>query len=169
MTESILAMAKDLALAQIKAGQVPPEEMTAVLNATYETLKQLSENEQTDSSAPVSIRPTSWKKSITKHAVTCMECGATFRQLAKRHLQSHDLDGRTYRQKYGIPRTQSLSAKDVQAKRIAIVNRVKPWEKSPNNQKAQPKASAKTKPTPSKKAPKKMPKRAAKKATAKRP
>lgn len=130
MTESLLAMAKDLALAQIQAGQVTPEEMTSVLNSTYETLQRLGASEQTEAPGLTSPSPTSWKKSITKHAVTCIECGATFRQLSSRHLRMHDLDGRTYRQKYGIPRTQSLSAKDVQAKRIAIVQQVKPWEKS---------------------------------------
>lgn len=154
MTESLLAMAKDLALAQIQAGHVTPEDMTSVLNATYETLQQLSATENSESPVLASTGPTSWKKSITKHAVTCMECGATFRQLSARHLRIHDMDGRTYRQKYGIPRTQSLSAREVHAKRQAIVQRVKPWEKSPTNQKAQAKAAT-ARATASKKASKK--------------
>ena len=45
MTESLLAMAKDLALAQIQAGQVTPEDVTSVLNSAYETLEQLSATE----------------------------------------------------------------------------------------------------------------------------
>jgi predicted transcriptional regulator len=164
MTESLLAMAKDLALAQIQAGHVAPDEMTSILNATYEILQQLSATEQTESQTPVSTTLTNWKKSITKYAVTCLECGASFRQLSTRHLRLHGLDGRTYRQKYGIPRTQSLSARDVQATRLAIIQRVKPWEKSPTNQKAQAKAMDKTRPATSQKAPKKS----RKTATAKR-
>ena len=151
MAESLLAMAKELALAQIQAGHVTPEDMTSVLNSTYETLEQLNATEQSGSGALASNRSTDWKKSIAKHAVTCLECGATFRQLSSRHLRIHDLDGRTYRQKHGIPRTQSLSAKDVYAKRLAIVNQIKPWEKSPTHgapkktvAKAQPAVSKKT-------------------------
>lgn len=154
MTESLLAMAKDLALAQIQAGQVSPEEMTSVLNSTYETLQHLSASEQAVSPGLTSPSPTSWKKSITKHTVTCLECGASFRQLSRRHLRMHDMDGRTYRQKYGIPRTQSLSAKAVYAKRLEIVKQTKPWEKSPTSG-APKKTVAKAKPSTSKKTVKK--------------
>ncbi len=154
MTESLLAMAKDLALAQIQAGQVSPEEMTSVLNSTYETLQRLSASEQTPAPGLTPPSPTSWKKSITKHAVTCLECGASFRQLSSRHLRMHDLDGRTYRQKYGIPRTQSLSAQDVLTRRRAIVQAIKPWEKSPTSG-APKKTVPKSKPSTSKKTVKK--------------
>ncbi len=133
MSESLLAMAKDLALAQIQAGHVIPEDMTSVLNSTYETLQQLSANEDSATAVLAPPSPKSWKKSITKHAVTCLECGASFRQLSTRHLRMHDMDGRTYRKKHGIPQTQSLSSKDVYAKRLAIVNQTKPWEKSPTS------------------------------------
>jgi predicted transcriptional regulator len=74
--------------------------------------------------------PTHWKKSITKHAVTCLECGASFRQLSSRHLKLHDLDGRTYRTKYGIPVTQSLAARATTALRQQIVQQSRPWEKT---------------------------------------
>jgi hypothetical protein len=48
----------------------------------------------------------------------------------------HGLDGRSYRTKYGIPRTQSLSAREVLARRRQIVQRIRPWEKSPTSQPA---------------------------------
>ncbi len=171
MSESILEMAKELALAQIQAGHVTPDEMTSVLNSTYETLQQLSATEQSESSGVVPTTPTNWKKSITKHAVTCLECGATFRQLSARHLRVHDMDGRSYRIKYGIPRTQSLSARDVLARRREIVEASKPWEKSPTRSKAQAKATTKSRPAAAKKTPqkaaKKAPKKGPKKASAK--
>ena len=160
MTESLLSMAKDLTRAQIQAGQVRPEEMTSVLNSTYETLKHLQSTDQSESRELASEQPTNWKKSITKYAVTCLECGATFKQLSTRHLRRHDLDGRSYRQKYGIPRTQSLASQDVRARRQAIVQRVKPWEKSPTNPKAAAKAPTKTSRVAKKKTAKKSPKKA---------
>jgi ROS/MUCR transcriptional regulator protein len=52
----------------------------------------------------------------------------------------HGLDGRAYRSKYGMPRTQPLAAKETTSRRKEIVQRSKPWEKAPTFVKAQEKA-----------------------------
>ena len=101
--------------------------------------------EDADGSVPVTTpetpsKPDNWKKSITKHHVTCLECGASFKQLSVRHLRAHGLDGRSYREKYRIPRTQPLAAKETIAIRKEIVQRSRPWEKAPTFVKAQEKA-----------------------------
>ena len=70
--------------------------------------------------------PVDGKKSITKHAITCLECGRTLRQLSNRHLEAHGLDRRSYRAKYGIPRTQPLSAKETTARRKRILKAARP-------------------------------------------
>jgi predicted transcriptional regulator len=81
--------------------------------------------------------PVNWRKSITKHTVTCLACGATLKQLSVRHLKEHALDGKAYRLKYGIPRTQSLAAKAITLRRKEVVQRSRPWEKAPTYVKAQ--------------------------------
>jgi predicted transcriptional regulator len=63
-------------------------------------------------------------------------CGASFKQLSVRHLRNHELDPRSYRQRFGIPRTQPLSAKDTTAMRKKIVQQSRPWEKAPTYVKA---------------------------------
>jgi predicted transcriptional regulator len=145
MSESLLTMAKDLALAQITAGHATPDSLTELLNSTYATLQQLQDREQRGLGAMPYAIPVDWKKSITKHAITCLECGAHFKQLSRRHLQLHDLDGRSYRRKYGIPPAQPLAARDTTARRRQIVQRIRPWEQSPTYPKAKSKATAKTK------------------------
>jgi predicted transcriptional regulator len=145
MTESLLTMAKDIVQAQIEAGHATPENMTELLHSTYATLHQLHRSEQTDSSETAPQTPVNWKKSITKHAVTCLECGASFKQLSTRHLRLHDLDGRSYRDKYGIPRAQPLAARETTALRRQIVQQIRPWEKTPTYQKAHQPAAAKKK------------------------
>jgi predicted transcriptional regulator len=137
--QSVLEMAKDLVMAQIQAGQLPPEDMQNALQRTYASLIALKAQEETGFVSPVQIpeAATDWKKSITKHTVICLECGLTFKQLSRRHLQDHDLDGRSYRAKYEIPRTQPLSAKDTSALRKKIVQQSRPWEKAPTYVKAQ--------------------------------
>jgi predicted transcriptional regulator len=145
MSQTLLEMAKDLVMAQIEAQRLPPDEMHAALQQTYATLMTLKAQEDSDGIVPVATpetpsKPVTWRKSITKHTVTCLECGASFKQLSVRHLKEHGLDGKAYRIKYGIPRTQPLTAKEITSHRQEVVQRTKPWEKAPTFVKAQEKA-----------------------------
>jgi predicted transcriptional regulator len=139
MPKSLLEMATELVQAQVQAGQLSPEAMQDALQSTYASLLALKTQEETGATGTVEKPPalSDWRKSITRHAVTCLECGASFKQLSVRHLRHHDLDGRTYRQKYGIPRTQPLAARATTAKRREIVQQIRPWEKTPTYVKAQ--------------------------------
>jgi hypothetical protein len=78
-----------------------------------------------------------WRKSITKHTVTCLECGQSFKQLSVRHLMMHGLDGRSYRLKYRIPRTQPLAAKTTTERRRELAQEIRPWAQAPTFRKAQ--------------------------------
>ena len=89
MAQSVIEMAKDLVMAQIQTGNLPPEDMQIALQRTYTGLAELKGREE----AGISLAPTgdaqepvNWKQSITKHTVTCLECGASFKQLSVRHL-----------------------------------------------------------------------------------
>ncbi len=141
MTQTLLEMAKDLVLAQIQAHRLSPDDMHQALQQTYASLQALKTQEDSHSSVAIATpetlsKPVDWRKSITKHTVTCLECRASFKQLSGRHLTAHRLDGKTYRIKYGIPRTQPLAAKEVTSRRKEIVQRSRPWEKAPTFLKA---------------------------------
>ena len=145
MSQTLLEMAKDLVLAQIEAHRLSPDEMHAALQQTYASLKALQSLEDANGNVAVITpetppKPINWKISITKNHVTCLECGQSLKQLSVRHLKEHELDGRSYRIKYGIPRTQPLAAKEVTAKRQEIVQSSRPWEKAPTFLKAHGKA-----------------------------
>ena len=135
-------MAKDLVLAQIHVHRLAPEDMHAALQDTYSSLLALHAREASNgivaAEAPETPpAPSNWRKSITKHTVTCLACGASFKQLSVRHLRDHGLDARSYRVKYGMPPRQPLSARAVTALRKQIVQRSRPWEKAPTYLKAQ--------------------------------
>jgi predicted transcriptional regulator len=137
-------MAKDLVMAQITARQLSPDEMHQALQQTYASLTSLQAQEDTNGSVAVMTpetrpEPVNWKKSITKYIVTCLECGQSLKQLSVRHLKDHGLDGRSYREKYSIPRTQPLAAKEMTAKRKEIVQSSRAWEKAPTFIRAQKK------------------------------
>src|SRR5688572_12724186 len=133
MSSPILKMATDLVVAQTHTQQLTPDEVRELLLSTHATLLALQSQET--AGAPGSLYPASslgarsdWRSSILRHAITCLECGATFKQLSARHLRIHDLDPRSYRAKYGIPRTQALSARAITAHRRQLAHRIRPWE-----------------------------------------
>jgi predicted transcriptional regulator len=145
MPQTLLEMAKDLILAQIQAQKLSPEDMHTALQQTYSSLLTLQAQEDSNGIVAVATpetpaAPVHWRKSITKHHVTCLVCGASFKQLSVKHLREHGLDARSYRVQYGIPRNQPLSARSVTAMRQQIVQRSRPWEKAPTYLKAQEKA-----------------------------
>lgn len=151
MAQTILEMAKDLVMAQIQAGALSAEDMHKELQKSYAVLVELKAKEDAgvlgagfssmgaemgSKNGGMTKEPLSWKKSIKKYTIDCLECGASFKQLSVRHLKEHALDARSYRVKYGIPRTQPLSAKDTTAMRKKIVQESRPWEKAPTYIKA---------------------------------
>ena len=132
-------MAKDLTLALIENNLIAPEDMQKHLHQIHASLYELQAREDRHPGS-AEIReehtgaqpaPKDWRKSIKKYSVECLICGATFKQLSTRHLRQHDLDPRTYRQRFGIPRTQALSAKETTAMRRRVVQTIRPWEKAP--------------------------------------
>jgi predicted transcriptional regulator len=142
MPQSLLEMAKDLVMAQIEAHRLSPEDMHPALQQTYASLKALQALEEANGRVAIATpetppEPINWKKSITKYTVTCLECGQSLKQLSVRHLKDHGLDGRSYREKYRIPRKQPLAAKETTLKRKEIVQSSRPWEKAPTFVKAQ--------------------------------
>lgn len=151
---SVLEMTKEFVMAQIRAGNLPPDAMQTCLHETYMQLRVLQGHEEGRSSHPREVgagAPVlgSWKKSITKHTVTCLECGAVFKHLSSRHVQAHGLALRAYRITYGIPRGQPLAAKVVTTRRKQLVQQHRPWEHDLTYQKAQARtAAANTQTTP---------------------
>jgi predicted transcriptional regulator len=135
MQPSVLEMAKDLVKAQIEAGQLSPAAMSKALQESHASPMALQTRQvQVEAGEGSGVGSPSgsiaWRQSITRHAITCLECGDSFKQLSIRHLRQHDLEARSYRSKYGIPRTQSLAARDTTARRRQVVQAIRPWEKT---------------------------------------
>jgi predicted transcriptional regulator len=125
-------MAKDLVMALIQENLLAPENMQKELLKTHASLLELKAKEDGglrngDKMESTTARQVDWKKSIKKHSVECLVCGAIFKQLSARHLSMHDLDPRTYRQQFGIPATQPLSAKATTEMRRQVVQQIRPW------------------------------------------
>ncbi|PLX50025.1 MAG: transcriptional regulator [Desulfobulbaceae bacterium] len=123
MTKSLLEMAADIVKSQCQGTSMSTEDVAVALNNTFQSLQELqakearAEAEETgvaQGAAPRDIKP---EKSILKNKIICLECGESFKMLSPKHLASHDLDGRSYRQKYGLSLRQPLCAKALSEKR----------------------------------------------------
>ncbi len=135
MPQSLLEMTKELVTEHIRMGQVSTDEAQSLLLSTHQTLLNLQQVE-TSGAAPMSPEPSSavtpadWRSTITRHAIICLECGGSFKNLSARHLRTHDLDTRSYRLKYGIPKTQPLSSRAATARRRQLAKQIRPWERA---------------------------------------
>jgi predicted transcriptional regulator len=143
-------MTKDLVLAQIQTDSISPEDMDSAMRRIYQSLQTLKSREE--SGFPVSAptaetprAPAAWRKSITRHSIICLECGANLKQLSGLHLRGHGLDARSYRRKFGMPHSQPLAARQTAAKRRQIASEVRPWEKTSTYMRAQEAKAAATK------------------------
>jgi len=140
MTQTLLEMAKDLTRSLVEIGNLSAENMQDVLQQTHSTLSVLRGQEESGAITTLPVAdasPADWRKSIRKHAITCLECGLAMKQLSIRHLGLHGLDSRSYRMKYAIPRTQPLAARTTTERRRQVVQEIRPWEKSSMYRKGQ--------------------------------
>jgi predicted transcriptional regulator len=83
MTQTLLEMAKDLTRSLVETGSLSAENMQDVLQQTHTTLRTLKGQEESgDMTASVAdASPVDWRKSISKHVITCLECGLEMKQL----------------------------------------------------------------------------------------
>lgn len=151
---SMLALATELLLAELRAGQLAPSAVLPRLQEIHAHLLGLpgraagtrAPGLATDAPVPAGL---SWQASITRDSITCLECGALLQWLNGQHLQKHGLDVQAYRRKYGIPRTQPLAAHAVTARRQRLIRQQRPWTKAPTYRQAQARhAAARTRTTP---------------------
>lgn len=131
MTKPILEQTKDLVIASIATGHLPPYQINSALHKTHGKLMALQGHGKEDKAASRTIPSLDWRKSIGQHAITCLECGRVYKQLGINHLREHDLTARAYRKKYHIPQTTPLASKRTTRIRRRTVQKTRPWEKAP--------------------------------------
>ncbi|MFC1524100.1 MucR family transcriptional regulator [Thermodesulfobacteriota bacterium] len=129
MSKSLVEMAADLVQSQCASKGMTTEEIAFALQNTYKALQDLQVNEakfaQIASGESVGGvddfpgRPSvaNPEKSIQKNKIICLECGQEFRMLSPKHLKSHGLNGREYREKWGFSLRQPLCAKSLSERR----------------------------------------------------
>jgi predicted transcriptional regulator len=129
MGKSIVEMAADIVQSQCSTKNMTTDEITFSLQNTFKALQSLQSEETCAGQAGGSpgIAPAAEEtlktalpttdKSIQKNKIVCLECGEEFRMLSPKHLRSHDLTGRQYREKHGFSLRQPLCARALSDRR----------------------------------------------------
>lgn len=121
---TIVEMTAQIISAQASSTPMTTEELLANIQKIHASLKGLETGESTlavDETKPV----LSYKQSFKKNEIICLVCGKGGFKTLTRHLSSaHDIKPKEYKQQFGIPAKQALSAKSLteQRKKIATEN-----------------------------------------------
>lgn len=123
MAKKLLELAVEIVQTQVSTNKMTAEEIESALMRVYNALYRMQCAEEEGKSlelyahtepAPVSgaeMEEVDPRTSIHEDRVTCLECGAEFRQLTANHLKTHQLTPREYKRKWGFPLKQPLAAK----------------------------------------------------------
>ena len=111
---TILEMAVEIVAAHASTTNMSKEELIAEIASVYQALSALDKGEAiTGEVAEEETAPAiSKKKAFGKDKVVCMICGKGMKTLTRHIKTAHAMTPGQYRKQFGIPRTQSLAAKN---------------------------------------------------------
>jgi predicted transcriptional regulator len=112
----ILQRVTEIMIEQASYSAMTADSLADAIKKVYKALKWV-EREGEGSLRAAEEPLMSGMESIQRNKVICLECGKEFKQLTAKHLASHGMDRKAYKEKYGIPRRQALSARSLSARR----------------------------------------------------
>lgn len=123
MAKSVVELCAEVITAQAQSRMMSSEEVASSIRAVYQTLQELEQHTQepyeqgTDMEEGLMLLRRQPQKTFQRTKVYCLECGKSFKLLSNRHLATHGLTPRSYKQKWGFPLRTSLSAQTLTARR----------------------------------------------------
>jgi len=111
---TILEIVAEIVAAHASTTNMSKEELIAELSSVYQALAALEKGEVMTAAAPAEeMAPAiSKKKAFGKDQVVCMICGKGMKTLARHLRTAHAMAPGQYRKQFGIPRSQSLAARN---------------------------------------------------------
>lgn len=124
MDKELLILAVDLVKVQISMNKMSSEDIESALVKFYNTLQRIERAQREGKSLPLKeaaaqrgaaqrerVNGTDPQGSIQEDKVSCLECGAEFRQLTANHLRTHQISPKEYKRKWGFALKQPLAAR----------------------------------------------------------
>ncbi|MCJ2051709.1 MucR family transcriptional regulator [Methylobacterium sp. J-070] len=124
---SFAALAGDIVAAYVSNNQVPATELPSLIRNVHCAVAGLTSGSASASNeiADVVDRPSAAQihKSVRDDGIVSFLDGKTYKTL-KRHLTSHDLDPRSYRERYGLPSDYPMVARSYAVQRSALAKAI---------------------------------------------
>ncbi len=123
MTKSVVELCAEVVTAQAQSRKMTSEEVAGSIRAVFQTLQELEQHaldmpsKEAEAPEALVILRRQPQKAFQRTRVFCLECGKPFKLLSNRHLATHSLTPRAYKQKWGFPLRTSLSAQTLTARR----------------------------------------------------
>lgn len=127
--DEFMKQALEIAKAQAGVRAMTPEQFIAYAKEIADGLRGVGGGEAPVNTEEGAISAEEAKKSIKERSVTCLVCGKSFKVLGKRHLESHGLTPKEYREKYGLKKGTPLVCKALVKQRRAKMNEMKIWQR----------------------------------------
>ncbi len=125
-TPDIVVLTGDIVSAYVSNNSVPAAELGGLIAGVHAALLRLSgaAPAAAEVEAPVEKpSPAQIRKSVTDEGLISFIDGKTYKTL-KRHLTTHGLDPRAYRQRYGLPDDYPMVAPAYAAPRSALAKQI---------------------------------------------
>src|SRR5208337_4575137 len=118
MSKKLIEIASEIVQTQVSKSSMTSTDIASSLRQVFGALHELQRAESgeidlpktQESPAPKTLTP---QDSIQNDKVICLECGAEMKQLTVKHLVSHGMDQKQYKEKYGFSMRTPLAAKSV--------------------------------------------------------
>lgn len=121
----LIDISVEIVSAYVKRNHVSAAELPSLVRTVHATLSTLA-CDTTRSEAVEAVEtstPTQVRKSITPDALISFIDGRSYKTL-KRHLSSHGLDPRRYRERYGLPKDYPMVAASYAALRSELAKAI---------------------------------------------
>ena len=119
------AFVQAMSITSAQAGVRPmtAQEIVAYAREVAEGIRQLQGGTTVGATEPA-VKP---KDAVRETSVVCLECGAKFKMLTKRHLAQHGLTPEEYKAKWGLKKGSSLACKAIQRMRRQKMQDMQLW------------------------------------------
>ena len=128
-TPNFIELAGDIVAAYVSNNPVPAAELPALIARVHGAIAGLASGsltQETGAAAPAEIdrpSPAQIRKSVRPDGIVSFIDGKTYKTL-KRHLTSHGLDPRAYRDRYGLPADYPMVAPAYAEQRSALAKAI---------------------------------------------
>ena len=127
LAEEITSLASDIVSAYVSNNSVPIAELPALIGNVHAALARLGTGTPTAeiAAAPPVEQPSAneIRRSIGRDGIVSFLDGKSYKTL-KRHLTSHGLDPRSYRERYGLPADYPMVAPSYAEQRSALAKQI---------------------------------------------